>query len=367
MKIGCWAPLAPARTGVAEYAAALAEALRRHAQVVVNAPGAVELYHVGNNQLHRRIYERALAHPGVVILHDAVLHHFLLGALSEAEYIAEFRYNYGAWSEESARRLWAARARSAGDPRFFRYPILRRLAERSRAILLHNAAAAAMVREHCPAARVTTIRHLHLPLEPPSPWAVARLRAEMGVRQHEFLFGVFGYLREAKRIAGVLRAFTVARKVAPVRLLIAGDFVSAEYERALAPIAAATGAIRRPYLADDAFRLHASAIDACINLRWPTAGETSGITVRFMGLGKPVLVTDSAENDYPPQTCVRVSGGVAEEEELAAQMIALARQPRDALLTGAHAAAYIRREHDPDSAALACYHECSIASPVGQP
>ena len=366
MKIGYWAPLPPAPSGVADYAAELLRALRQHAQVSVNAPGDVDLYHIGNNSLHRRIYERALAYPGVVILHDAVLHHFLLGALEQAEYVSEFRYNYGAWAEQTAGELWAARSRSAADPRFFRYPMLRRLAERSRAILVHNPAAATLVRDHSPAARVAIVRHLHVPEEPAAPFAITRLRADMGVLPHELLFGVFGYLRESKRIAAVLRAFTVARRVVPVRLLVAGDFVSATWERAISPLLRAAGVIRRPHLDQRAFLLHASAVDACINLRYPSAGETSGIKVRLMGLGKPVILTDSPENDDPPDTCLRVSAGLAEEEELAAQMVAVASRPRDARQIGSNAAAWIRREHDPDRAAIACYHECSIASPAVQ-
>jgi len=78
--VGFDAPLPPARTGVADYAAALLSALRRRGTVEVNPRRAdVWLYHLGNNQLHRDIYRRALARPGIVVLHDAVLQHFFLG------------------------------------------------------------------------------------------------------------------------------------------------------------------------------------------------------------------------------------------------------------------------------------------------
>jgi hypothetical protein len=75
----------PARTGVADYSAALVAALRKIGDVSINDPDAdISLYHLGNNQLHRPIYERALAHPGVVVLHDAVLHHFFWGPSASA-------------------------------------------------------------------------------------------------------------------------------------------------------------------------------------------------------------------------------------------------------------------------------------------
>ncbi len=86
--VGFFSPLPPARTGVADYSAALLAELRRHGRVQV-APGQsdVALYHLGNNGLHAAIYRQALERPGVVVLHDAVLHHFLLGQLDRSAYI----------------------------------------------------------------------------------------------------------------------------------------------------------------------------------------------------------------------------------------------------------------------------------------
>jgi hypothetical protein len=86
----------------------------------------------------------------VVVLHDAVLQHFLLGHLSETEYVDEFAYNYGEWNCGLGSELWRGRAGSAADERYFRYPMLRRVAERARAVVVHNPAAARIVKEHPP-------------------------------------------------------------------------------------------------------------------------------------------------------------------------------------------------------------------------
>ena len=169
MKVGFFSPLPPARTGVADYSSALLRALSPFGEVVVNAVDAdVRLYHLGNNHLHREIYERALETPGVVVLHDAVLHHFFLGTLSESEYIAEFIYNYGGWNEDLARGLWQRRARSAADPVYFRYPMIKRIVERSLAVIVHNPGAASIVEKHVPGAIIHEIPHLLDP--PPIPW-----------------------------------------------------------------------------------------------------------------------------------------------------------------------------------------------------
>src|SRR5271167_1911242 len=124
MKIGLYSPMPPAPTGVADYSAALLDALRNLGTVEVDAADCdVALYHVGNNGLHREIYQRALARPGVVVLHDALLQHFYLGMLDAEAYVEEFVFNYGEWSRGLAWDLWAGRARSGADPRYFAYPM----------------------------------------------------------------------------------------------------------------------------------------------------------------------------------------------------------------------------------------------------
>ncbi|MCP5115964.1 MAG: hypothetical protein GY953_34480, partial [bacterium] len=114
---------------MADYGATLLEALRERAEVLVNSskPADVELYHLGNNQLHKHVYQRAIQRPGVVVLHDAVMQHFYLGALTESEYVAEFVHHYGEWARELGNELWKRRARSGVDARYFRYPMLGRI------------------------------------------------------------------------------------------------------------------------------------------------------------------------------------------------------------------------------------------------
>jgi len=337
---------------VADYAAALLEALRRHGNVEPHARhGDVALYHLGNNQLHRQIYQRALAEPGVVVLHDAVLHHFFLGSLGHAAYIDEFVYNYGEWHRALAEDLWRRRASSGSDRRYFDYPMLRRIAERSRAVVVHNPAAARMVSAHAPGAGVIEIPHLFAPPELPTAWEVVRMRQSLGVPTHAFLFGVFGYLRESKRLCAVLRAYdrlrqTCPRAAADARLLIVGPFVSSDLARAAAPLLHGPGILRLPYLTDRGFWRAALAVDACINLRYPAAGETSGVAIRLMGVAKPVLLTNGEENSrYPAAACLRIEPGLAEEDSLRNSMFLLTSMKECAGEIGLRASGHIVERH----------------------
>jgi glycosyltransferase involved in cell wall biosynthesis len=347
VNVSFFAPLPPAPTGVADYAAALLQELRKHGSVELESSHGVPLYHIGNNHLHGAFYRQALTRPGVVVLHDAVLQHFFLGTLGESGYIEEFVYNYGEWMRDMAGDLWRNRARSAADARYFDYPMLKRIAKAARAVIVHNPAAARLVKRHAPDANVAEIPHLFVPPATPHSVDTLRFRAELGLGPRTLLAGVFGHMRESKRLPAILRALDRAlRRGADVRLLVAGEFASSDLERAMTPLLAHPRIFRTGYLSEPDFWKYASATDLCLNLRFPTAGETSGIAIRMMGIGRPVVFTAGEEiARIPENACLRVDLGAAEEEMLANVLIWLAHDREAALEIGTRAARHIAEHH----------------------
>jgi glycosyltransferase involved in cell wall biosynthesis len=350
---GFFAPLPPAQTGVADYADALLGALRKHGTVHANSPGDVNLYHTGNNHLHGAIYDRALVDPGVVVLHDAVLQHFFLGRLTEQQYIDEIVFNYGEWTRALAMDLWKNRARSAADPRYFSWPMLKRITTSARAIVVHNPAAANVVQRHAPSARLVEIPHLFVQPQVPELVDTLRFRAELGLGPRTLLIGLFGHQRESKRIPVVLRALTRAwDSHVDARLLIAGSFASSDLERALEGQLSDPRILRVGHLSETDFWRYAAAVDLCINLRYPTAAETSGIAMRMMGIGKAVAFSEGEEVARIPQNaCLRVPTGPAEEEMLADYIGWLARDREAIEQIGRRAAAHVQEHHALDAVA----------------
>lgn len=358
IRLGYHAPPPGSHSGIADYAETLRVALVRLGSVETgDAPNAnIHLYHMGNNSLHEAIYARALATPGVAVLHDAVLHHFLLGSLSREEYIAEFVYNYGEWRRDLGEELWRERARASVDPRYFQFPMLRRIVERSLGIVVHNPGAAAMVAAALPGAqaakRIAVIPHFCEVGEAPGAAEVERFRRRLGVGPGVRLFGMFGYLREPKRVLTCIRAFQKLHAIRPeTGLLLAGEVVSKDLARLLQH--EIHPAIHRVgHMKERDFRLAGAAVDCCLNLRYPGAGESSGIAVQLMALGKPVILTDNAENaDFPLAAVLRISPGVAEAEELFEHMLLVAGFPDVAREIGSEARLHIKRHHALDKVA----------------
>ena len=365
MTVGYHAPPPGSHSGVADYAETLRTALQRLGRVESGASKAdIHLYHLGNNRLHEDIYARALATPGVVVLHDAVLHHFLLGSLSREQYISEWIYNYGEWRRDLGEELWRERARASTDPRYFQFPMLRRIFERSLGVIVHNPGASAIARGQG-AKRVEIIPHFCEAEQPPHEADIARFRQRIGIGPGVRLFGVFGYLREPKRILPCIRAFRRLHALSPeTALLLAGEVVSRDLERLLQSEASHPAICRFGRLGERDFRIAGAAVDCCLNLRYPGAGETSGIAVRLMGLARPVIVTDNAENsDFPPATVLRVSPGVAEAEELFHHMLLVTEFPRIAREIGSEAGLHIRKRHALETVARQYWETlCAAAS-----
>jgi glycosyltransferase involved in cell wall biosynthesis len=287
-----------------------------------------------------------MTRPGVVVLHDAVLHHFLLGHLKREDYVAEFVYNYGEWRRPLAEELWEERGSSGVDPRYFQFPMLRRIADRALAIVVHNPGAASIARAH--GARVVhVIPHFCQSQSLPDAATVAGFRQSIGVGQGTTLFGIFGFLRETKRVMTCIRAFRRLHDAGiDAALLLAGDCVSPDLRRVLETESVHPAIHRTGHLSEKKLLAAGAAIDCCLNLRYPAAGETSGIAIRMMGLARPVILTAGEENAaIPGAAALRVAPGVGEAEELLEYMAMICGFPQVGKEIGAVARRHVAEKH----------------------
>src|SRR6202040_279474 len=117
-------------------------------------PDRLPLYQMGNNRYHEGVQELAMRHPGVLTLHDVVLHHLLLDVtLGRGDfygYRERLERDHG-WIGEAVAvaKRWGAYGRAP----IFALPAHRTLLRRQRGVLVHSEWAAAVVREDDPELR----------------------------------------------------------------------------------------------------------------------------------------------------------------------------------------------------------------------
>jgi glycosyltransferase involved in cell wall biosynthesis len=206
----------------------------------------------------------------------------------------------------------------------------------------------AVLRPSLPAAHVP----MGVPLAPLIPRDLARAR--LGLPPDAPILASFGHINPWKRLEAILRALGALRAGYPdLRYLLVGS-VSPNYDlRAVVARAGLEDAVTiTGYVDRAAFGDYVAAADVCLNLRHPTAGETSASLLRLLGAGRPTLVTASGSfAELPPGVAAQVDADASEGELIAGYCRLLLGRPELALALGASARAYVAREHTLEGAA----------------
>ena len=357
MRIAYFSPLPPERTGISDYSALLVPALRRHIKVRTVRRGArrpplssdIALYHVGNNAPAHEWIVRALKRaPGMVVLHEHVIHHLVAGMTfgrgDVGKYLDVLEHEAGAAGRRLGQEavdgvippLWEARA-----PEF---PLTHWVLENARGVVVHSRFAERGARAAGYEGPVWRVPHPAWP-SPPAPM-------EDGLPGDRFpIVGCFGRLNEAKRVPATLQAFARLRSRFPTALLVLAGTVDPRIglgER-LVRLGLELGrdVLHLDYVPEERLWALIARADVCVNLRAPTMGETSGMVVRILSAGTPVVVSDLGWfSELPDSVAVKVPVDEWEVEYLARVLELLAGDDVLRSRMGEAAADHARSEHD---------------------
>ena len=328
---------------------------RTFARVSARAPYDAIIYQMGNSPAHAYMYDLALGTPGIVVLHDVVLHHLRLwmavnrGRARRREYADDLARLYGTAGQELARAV----LRGQTPPTLFEHPLVEPVLAAARAVIVHNAASAERVRALWPSARVRVVpMGVPLPTLPPRDEA----RARLGVADDAFLVVSHGHVNPYKRLDVALRAFRRLLDARPDALFLIAGSEAPQLGPALdrqTRYLGLGGRVRRlGFVAPETVADLLAAADCCINLRYPSAGETSASLLRIMGAGLPVLVSDTGSfQELPNGCCIKIPVGPVEEALLAEYLIALARDEALRRSLGLAAREFVAEQHSLERAA----------------
>jgi glycosyltransferase involved in cell wall biosynthesis len=159
-----------------------------------------------------------------------------------------------------------------------------------------------------------------------------------------------GHLNAAKRVPQLLEAFARVRARFPGALLVLAGSVAAGLR--LDTTALGDGVLQLDYQDEPHLWQLLADCDVNVALRWPTMGETSGMVIRALSLGKPSLVSDAGWfSELADDVAVKVAVDEFEIPTLAAVLERLAADDGLRERMGAAATAHARREHDVDHVA----------------
>jgi glycosyltransferase involved in cell wall biosynthesis len=353
VRVAYHSPLPPQRSGIADYSALLLPELSRRVDVALARPGRrgtprgtdVALYHVGNDpDAHGWIVEALRRRPGVVVLHEFVLHHLIAGLTlarrDVAQYLAAMEREAGLPGrllglgvvDGCIPPLWETRPED--------FALAGIVLDSATALIVHSRYVEERARQ---AGYRGPIRRIPHPAWPQRDGRTADLRGDP-------LLVCLGHLNPSKRVPQLLEAFVRLRERRPgARLVLAGP---------AAPRLDLDARLRRLGLHDDPAVVREGyvdeprlwqllqACDVCVSLRSPTMGETSGIALRAMSVGLPLVVSDVGWfAELPDAFAVKIAPDEREVPALADAFARLAADEGVRARMGEAARAHAEREH----------------------
>jgi len=371
-------PLPPTRSGVADYAAEVVPELAKLTEVRVLAPpdwspvadyasqavvadlpwdaetpdGFIQLLHLGNNPYHLWVARRLRRFGGLVVLHDAVLHHLLVEEAAADQEWTRFKAELEAAHPGAGGAL--ARARSwgfVGRREAFLFPARAAYLSLARGVIVHGERALSHVRECCPGLPVRQV-----------PLAVAALpegdrqewRRRLGAEDGEMLLVHLGFLTPSKGLHIVAEALACLTWLGVrARLVVVGEgSEEAGFRAMLSAMKLADRVVPWGFATREDLGGIVAAGDLGLVTRFPTAGETSAAALRFLAAGTPIVIPGYEQFlALPRSAALRIPPGEAGVADLVRWVSRLAQAPAELIVARESARrAWREGRHDPASA-----------------
>jgi glycosyltransferase involved in cell wall biosynthesis len=310
----------------------------------------IVVYHLGDEPyIHGYMFDALMRYPGVVALHDLVLHHAIVELTLPHKdidvYLDELRYSYGWLAGPIAWNTISTLPETALE----RLPLVKRMLDSSLGVICFNRYMQQQVQRIQPDVPTCRIPYpFHLPAGFPSDFDAAAFRRSLGF-EDKAVIASFGFFTMQKRLEVALRAFKRLRQRHPdaVYLLVGGSAPSFDLRAEIDDMGLGEGVHLMGYQPHIPFTKYMLITDVAMNLRYPHVGGTPYTPFRLLGLGVPTIISDIEPlRDLPEDVVIRVGPEQPlEETSLFAALDYLLTHPAAAHALGERSRDYVSRQH----------------------
>lgn len=378
LRLAYISPLPPERSGIADYSAELLPELARYydielitslervdpaleAQFPVRDYGYFRrnadaydrvLYHIGNSEFHRHMFDLLDLAPGTVVLHD-----FFLGDIMAHREFHEGTPN--AWT----RQLYDSHGYGAVSQRFHaaapadvvgRFPCNFNVIRQAQGVIVHSPHSALLAQQWFGDDIARCFAQLPLLRSPRTSDPLTRrqdARRELGLGEEEFLVCSFGLLGPTKQNLHLLRAWLESELglASDCRLVFVGHCHDSAYAAQLQELIDQQPGriVITGWCSASEFRRYLDAADLAVQLRACSRGETSAAVLDAMNHGISTIVNRHGTMALLPEDAVAMIDDEFTDKELACTLEMLRGDPRRREQLGAAARAYIATHHAP--------------------
>lgn len=336
-KIAFFSPFRPIKSGISDYSAELLQELKNHFQITIvtngykaNDPKITKeieqvnfaeiknldefmqnfkhaIYHMSNNVAHEYIYTTLQKFPGIVVMHDFSIAHMIseitLGKGSYADFKQEllecgFEIKEGEVKNIDKNFLplkfiWEENA--------MKYDCNEKIVRNSLGIIVHSFYAKNLFSQKEQKPFIEVI-----------PMLADKTKRPSEKKDNKIKIACFGNITFNKRYQSIIEVFQeIYEENQETELILVGEFATIDLKEEITTLInknSSKNAIKiTGHVSEEDFYKHLDQSDICVNMRYPTVGETSLSLMKIMGYGKPCLVSDTGwYAELPKNSVVKV-------------------------------------------------------------
>lgn len=272
------------------------------------------VYQMGNSKYHSYMFDYILKYPGMTVLHDLILPFFIESICINKEqqvFDTEKFLNYVFINHGYYKYLQVSKRlndRLPFDHYDFSLNFLKSVIDSSIKTIVHNEYSKRFVESNISFSNVSLIR-MGFPESQYQTNEKNNIKNNLNIN-NQIIISAFGRITKTKRIDVlllVLAKIVNEYNIKNILLILVGSVYS-DMKREIDYI------IQREQLQDyikitgfisnDDFNKYYSITDICINLRYPTSGETSATLINAFKFGLPVITSNISQYKEYPENCV---------------------------------------------------------------
>ena len=370
-------PLPPQKSGISDYSVALIKALSKVYDItlytgnyILDEPSLADypvlrhgyddidfnsfdyrIYNIGNHPgFHGFIYEAAIKHPGMVILHDYMLYFLFTGYYQKQNDLYSKLYS----ANDINSFLTVKRAVKKNGPDLlnqteltFSLSLNKELLSSGNKIMVHSEYARNKVLSTGFIAE-DKVRKINLlaHIDTSSDYYISKeeLYSKYNIPTDAFVISSLGYIAPTKLNREICEAVKNISNDSSKKLCYVmagdGDYVDDELE---------SGRIIKTGYADEKeFNSFIKYSDLIVNLRYPSVGETSGAMIRILQLGKACIINNIGWFAEIPDECAVKIGTDNLKADIESSIKELSEDEKKRQSLGENAALYIEKEFAPE-------------------
>lgn len=378
-KVALFSPLPKQKSGISDYMQELLPFLSKHMDIdifiddyipdsdYINANYAIYsyrgfeklhtnydaiIYQFGNSEFHAYMYDIALKHKGIVVLHDFYLSG-LVGHLSLMKKDKNYLFEELDYTNDTYYKKQIINGSIAIDALIKELPLNKKIIDSATSIIVHSEYAKNLFKHFYE--DEYDISQISQIIKTPSKKLLLekqKYKKRVSIDEDEILISAFGHIIPTKQYDFIIQNLAEAKffEHKKIKLAFVGEFRDKEHEKKITSLIKKYNlqdkVVTTGFVDDEKYKEYLLASDVGINLRVDSRGETSRALLMNMAYALPSIVNDYATfSELPHESVVKIKLNSNEEFVAALKLLLEDRAYREKIAQNAFD--YIIKEHNP--------------------